>query len=218
MWHPFDSLALSSCRLRYLPAIVTAVVLIAIFVKLKSYDVDIRGEGEVRSGIVAFELAGSANEAQPIVNSWKVAGVLDQARCSLHLDFALILSYALLFSYLWTLVARGFSGLGEKFADLQRPRMSRAASLFMIGAMVFALGQWVAGLLDVIENCSLLYMLEEGVSDPWPRIAAAAASLKFVLLLVAGPVFMLSLAVLLGLRLTAAWPRNCESSTRPTRN
>ena len=215
MWHPFD---VAPIRWRIILLVAFGAFGAFLFWQMQCLDAEIRkttGDqrslhsptGELRSerdGVLEFQLAFSVGRAKDIRNSWKQAGVLHTARKSLRWDFGFILCYVLVFSRISSWVACCFHAQME---EQQHPIASRVACVFLFCASLFSLGQFAGGLLDVVENCSLLYMLEKGVSNPWPQIAALAACTKFVLVLLAivvsGPAFVVSILVSACLRFAA---------------
>ncbi|MBI3694379.1 MAG: hypothetical protein HY238_06025 [Acidobacteria bacterium] len=50
-------------------------------------------------------------------------------------------------------------------------------------AGLVAWAQWLAGLFDFLENRAIARMLAGTVAAPWPQVAGACASLKFLLVL-----------------------------------
>lgn len=125
-------------------------------------------------GIVSFELAGSATVAQKILEAWQHNLVIERALLIQYVDYAYLLIYAIFGSALalWATSRR------------QRLRWGRRAA-----AMV-----WAAAGCDCIENVALIVQLRAGLaSAPYPEIAAAFASIKFGLLLVALGIVVISL-------------------------
>jgi hypothetical protein len=121
---------------------------------------------QARLGIVSFELAGDVPTAQAIVDSWD-ARARSVAGIGLGFDYLFMLAYSttLAMACLW---ATGVFG-------------RRGSPLASVGVPL-ALGQWVAGVCDAIENLALIRILVNGASDPWPAVAWWAAVTKFVLL------------------------------------
>jgi hypothetical protein len=119
-------------------------------------------------GIVCYELAFTPKKVSKILTAWGPAGKAP-ARRSLLIDFAFIPVYALFFGGLTLLIARTQVGL-----------------LASVGLWL-TLGQIAAALFDGLENILLLTMLSStgDVSILLPLTAGIAASLKFVLLLLA---------------------------------
>jgi hypothetical protein len=54
-----------------------------------------------------------------------------------------------------------------------------------------AWGQWIAALLDGLENTSLFIILLQAPAYPWPQIAQIAAIIKFTLIIL-GLVYVLA--------------------------
>ncbi len=117
-------------------------------------------------GIVSFELAGSMDKAQAMIDSWDEHARLSAA-FGLGLDYLFMVLYAttIALACLWS--AQVYGELGWWLVDL--------------GGLL-AWGVWLAALLDGIENISLWQLLKGPVSDPWPSIARWCASIKFVLI------------------------------------
>lgn len=125
------------------------------------------------SGIVAYELAGTVDKAQAILNSW-------DAEARVYAGFNLGLDYLFLFAYSIT-IAVGIIWLAEA-----RPLDGLALRL----AWFLAWGQTLAASLDAIENAALFTMLINGAADPWPFVARWCAIPKFGLVIM-GILFVL---------------------------
>lgn len=121
------------------------------------------------NGIVSYEFAGSVSRAGEILNSWGEAGRL-HAAFSLGLDFLFIVAYA-------TTIGLACVWAGEILNKRRWP-------LSGVG-LLLAWGVCLAGVLDGIENVSLVVMLLVSVSSPWPQLAAACAAVKFLLVALA---------------------------------
>ena len=117
-------------------------------------------------GIVTYELAGSVQRAQAILDSWHA--VRGYAYTNLAADFPFLLLYS-------TSIGLACLWAGDVFC--QRRWLFLAAP-----ATALALGQWLAAVFDAIENVALLIMLNAtSAAGPWPQIAWGFAVPKFVL-------------------------------------
>lgn len=116
-------------------------------------------------GIVSLELAGTEANARTIIESWS-APALQQALFSVKLDYLFLLTYSTAISLgcLWA-------------ATFVRERQWRARA-----GLYLAWLQWLAALLDAIENVGLLNMLQGRTAQPWPLIAQWFAIPKFLLI------------------------------------
>jgi hypothetical protein len=120
-------------------------------------------------GIVAYELAFTAERAREILSLWRTAGVTESARVSLGVDVGFLLVYP------WF--------LRSSVQLLRRPRFSEAGTtLDAIGAR---LGTAVLACtpLDACENWVLWRMIETTATPAMAALAGIAASLKFLLVL-----------------------------------
>lgn len=130
-------------------------------------------------GIVAFELAGSADRSQEIQAEWGEDG-RDAARQQLWIDYAFMLAYGA-FLVLAAAATR----------DLARSRGWRRLVTF--GALAVPAGGIAAG-CDAVENACLLLTL--GGAGSWaPVTATVFAAAKFALLAVAISYLLAGLAM-----------------------
>lgn len=120
-------------------------------------------------GMVALELAGSAQAAATVVGSWGAHQLLEEARGSVLLDLLFIPFYA-------GALAAGLLGLARGAVGGRTAALASLALLPLLAAAA-----------DLAENAVLWRMLSEPHSDPglWPAVATGFALLKFGLLLVA---------------------------------
>jgi hypothetical protein len=118
------------------------------------------------SGIIAFELAGTAERAAAILASWDDAARA-AARTQTFWDFALYIP-------LYVVALSAWAAWGARRAG--SARMSR------IG-VALAWAMPAAGVLDGIENVQLLAQLEAGADAGRAALAAACAALKFAIVL-----------------------------------
>jgi hypothetical protein len=134
------------------------------------------------NGIVSFELAGSAQSARDITDSWKqmslllssVAGQPNPDIVNLPYIFAafgLGIDYLFMPSYSFALAFGTLLAAGR-----------HAGWLKSLGA-VAGYGAFAAAMLDAVENYALFQILLNKISSPYPEIAFYCASLKFVFLI-----------------------------------
>ena len=113
------------------------------------------------AGIIAFELAGSEDRADEIVDGWRPEA-MDAARLSLWLDFAFMAAYGTFLS----LAARALHGRASGRVE----RFGRLAA----GSAITAAGA------DVLENVLLLLTLGGHGGGFAPAAATVFALVKFV--------------------------------------
>lgn len=116
-------------------------------------------------GIISFELAGGEAQARAILASWDAAAQR-YADYSLRIDFLYLIAYSTTIGLACTWAADVFRARGWGLSAVGVP---------------LAWGLWLAALLDATENIALLRLLHGPVASPWPQIAWACATLKFIL-------------------------------------
>ena len=119
-------------------------------------------------GIISYELAGSVQKSQAILNSWETNAQL-HAALSLGVDYLFMVLYALTISLACLWAARVILRKGWPFARL--------------GAWL-AYGVCLAAVLDAVENIALVQQLFGKVVPPWPEIARWCALIKFGLIFI----------------------------------
>lgn len=117
-------------------------------------------------GIISFELAGSVDEAQQIVDSWDQNAQL-YAAFSLGFDYLFMVLYS-------TTIALACLWAGETLLGSGWPLSGLGVPL--------AWGLWLAALLDAVENLGLTRVLLVSNTSPWPEIAMWCAVVKFALI------------------------------------
>jgi hypothetical protein len=116
-------------------------------------------------GIISFELAGSPQRAQTILDSWDVAAHA-AARTSLSLDYAFLVAYAAALFLMCRMLGDARPVSRSKLRPVSRG---------------LAWGQWIAAALDGTENVLLTRQLQ-GSREAWlAPTAATCASLKFII-------------------------------------
>lgn len=119
-------------------------------------------------GIIPFELAGTPQRANRIMDAWGTEG-RRAARLSLALDFPFLVAYSGLHANVCALASE----------VLRERGWQRAADL---GALART-SQIAAGACDAAENAALLGVLG-GRGNALPRVAQSFAAAKFALLAV----------------------------------
>lgn len=163
--HPFTWLSSAGRWRLFLITLILTIVVAA----------GLRGQGQSLitdqspKGIVTFELIGTMEGAQRIIDSWGERGRI-MAGLNLGLDYLFMLVYACALG-LGCVLASGVYG---KCC----PAIGRLGS-------PFAWGSLLAGLLDAIENYALIELLLGSSNDLWPAVARWCALPKFGLVAIA---------------------------------
>jgi len=141
-----------------------------IFTIVVMYCMNLVGEplntSEAPYGIVSYELAGTVDQAQVILDSW------DQ-NARLHAAFSLGFDYLFMALYSTTIALACIWG-----AQLLPTRGWPGARI----GFLLAWGLWLAAILDGIENVALSLELFGGPVAPWPQVAQTTAIVKFSLI------------------------------------
>lgn len=164
MNHPFTLLA--ELQLRRLFYIFLAVSF-ALLLILNSFGMPLTTP-QAPAGIVSFEFSWTIENAQKILDSWGESGKV-RAGFIQGFDFLFLTIYPQAFALGCLLASR----------RLERRDWPGAA----LGTW-FAWGMWMAGLLDVVENIALTFLLLNAMTGLWTLLAGICASVKFSLLLV----------------------------------
>lgn len=117
-------------------------------------------------GIVSFEVAGSPAQAQAILESWNPT-IQRYAAFGLGFDYVFMLAYASVIGLACLMAGESLRARGWPLASLGRN---------------LSWGQWLAAILDAIENLGLTLVLLNNAASPWPEIARWCALSKFALL------------------------------------
>lgn len=174
MPHPLAAIPADRRRAVVRTFVTATVVLSAV---LLAVDQPLRTAAAPR-GIIAFELARDVPTAAAIVDSWD-ARARSYAAFSLGLDFLYPAVYSTAFAFGVRWAAGVFTARGSGLAGL---------------GPALAWAQWGAALCDYVENVALCLVLFGGARSPWPAVAWAFASAKFLALAV-GLAYMLGAAV-----------------------
>jgi len=120
-------------------------------------------------GIVSFELVGTFEGSQQIINSWQGSTML-YAGINMGLDFLFITLYSITIAW----------GCG-----LISARLPASWSFFKSAGTWLGYGVLLAALLDIIENISLIKILQGSQSHLLPQLANWCATPKFILVFLA---------------------------------
>lgn len=123
--------------------------------------------GSAPNGIISYELAGNPDKATAILNSWD-GKARERAAFIQGFDFLFIPLYVAAITLACSMTA-----------SVLHQRSWPLVTLGVIIAWLVVL----AGVLDIIENVSLLVMLFDAPANPWPQIAFWCALPKFVIVI-----------------------------------
>jgi hypothetical protein len=168
MKHPLQDLPPGVHRRIFLPLLAATALVSAIMSAVGGPLVT----SAAPSGIVSFELAGTAALARQMVASWN-------EMAKVHAGFSLGLDYLYMPLYSTTIALACLWAAGVFRAA--------AARVALVG-MWLAWGLWLGALLDATENLALVTILFNGASDPWPLVSQVCAVGKFSLI-IAGLVY-----------------------------
>lgn len=185
MRHPFETIPQDRRRAIFVGLLLLTIAVMAM---LNGVDGPLKTEAAPQ-GIVSFELAGDVPTTRAILDSWDL-----QAR--VHAGFSLGLDYLFMALYSTT-IACACAWISGGLRDSRR-------SLALAG-LFLAWGQWLAALLDGVENGALWVTLLNGAASPWPQLALWCAAIKFLL------VFLGLAYALLG----GAWAWYATRKTQP---
>jgi hypothetical protein len=177
--HPFSSLSASGQKRAFiLFFVLTIVVMAGLQVTGDHLRTDIAPQG-----IISFEFAGELALAQRMVESWGQKGQV-YAGLNLGLDFLFLVVYACAIALGCVLVARGLSQRFEALSNM---------------GIIISWAQFLAALLDCVENYGLIQILVGVQNEVWPVVAKWCARPKFLIVgvglfyVVVGTVLILTL-------------------------
>lgn len=156
MTHPFQAIPAGYYGLLFLPLLVLSLLLSAVLSAIP-----------LRPSIVKFELAGNTLKVQEILRAWDEASQV-RAAFSLGLDFLYLVIYSTTVSLACIWATKVFQAHGLPLGS---------------AGILLVWGQWLAALLDAIENVALVTILFGFVRDPWPQVAKWCAIPKFGLVI-----------------------------------
>ena len=153
--HPLNAIPSDKRARVFVPLLIATLVITFLF----------RFIGPAQPSIVDFELAGSVDQAQAIINAWSET---DRIRAGFSLGF----------DYLYMPVYSTTIAL----ACVMAAGVLKQRAWHTIGILL-AWGLWIAAVSDATENLALLNELLGNNVAPWPQIAQICATIKFGLIL-----------------------------------
>jgi len=156
---PFASFSISARKRALVCFLILAIVLMTAMHRL---DANLK-TAEAPAGIVSFELAGNLESIQQIISSWGLDGQV-RAALSLGLDYFFLVVYALFIALACAQIAKA---LGGNLRVL-------AAAGFLLAWM-----QFLAAVLDAVENAALIQLLLGSSRPALPLVARWCAVIKF---------------------------------------
>jgi hypothetical protein len=174
--HPLNAIPAAKRARVFVPLLIATLVITFLF----RFIGPAQPTGGWTPTIVDFELAGSVEKAQSIINAWNET---DRIRAGFSLGF----DYLYMPVYSTTIALACVMAAGV----LQRK------AWHSIGILL-AWGLWVAAICDATENLALLTELLGNNVAPWPSVAQVCATIKFglivlgLLYVVVGIVFRLT--------------------------
>jgi hypothetical protein len=158
--HPFERWPRRRRRLALVSVVIAALVPAVALAVVTPLHEDRTGQG-----IVEFELAGSVERAEAILDVWRARGVVDAAQAIQVFDLLYPLIYV-------AAIAGGCVAAAGAWRGAGRARMAGLG----IGMAWVA---FAAAGFDYVENVGLAVSLWGRPASPWPEIALVAAVLKF---------------------------------------
>ena len=184
MNHPLEFIPAHSRKPVFLVLLAFTAVLFGVF---RVLDAPLHTEA-APNGIVSFELAGTARQADAILASWRQGSLLLSSVPGGNADIPnipyLYASFGLGLDYLFMPAYALALSMGILLAAAQHRGILSKTGAWMGWAALAAAG------FDAVEDYALLQMMRGELMSSWPRAAAACAIAKFGLLL-AGILFAL---------------------------
>jgi hypothetical protein len=156
---PFDNFS-KAARIRLI--VITFVMSAILLIVLRTLDAPLRTEAAPK-GIVSFELAKDYEASRHILSSWDAEAKV-YAALSLGLDYLFLIVYALFISLACIRVAEA---------------LNSDYLFFFILARVLAWSQFLAAVLDALENMALIQLLLNSSRSWLPVLARWGAMVKF---------------------------------------
>lgn len=161
--------------------IIALVLSLVLLIALRILDAPLRTTFAPR-GIVSFELAKDADASRQILDSWNAEAKM-HAALSLGLDYLFLIVYAVFISLACVQVGQSLR--------------HRSPLLARLGE-ILAWSQFLAAILDAIENAALISLLFHSKGLWWPAVARGCALIKFTIV-GAGLIYIAAGVVMIGM-------------------
>jgi hypothetical protein len=185
MSHPLTAIAMEKRWPLFVLLLISTLVVMAV---LQATGAPLRTEAAPQ-GIISFELTGTVADAREIIDSWD-ASARAHAGFNLGFDYVLLVFYSTTIAYACAWIASVCNAAAHNTvrnnasASLSRTGTPGAKLKTLVAAgLLLAWGQWLAALLDAVENAALLVNLLDAPVAPWPQVAQWCAAIKFGLVL-----------------------------------
>ena len=190
MRHPFETAPVGKRGAVFVPLFVLTLV---VMVVMNGVGAPL-STGAAPQGIISFEFAGDVSTAQAILDSWDMRARA-HAGFSLGFDFVFLVLYSTAIAYACAWIASGLRDHARPLAALGR---------------LLGWGQWLAALLDGVENTALWTILANGPSAPWPQVAWWCAAVKFTLVILGLVYVILGGVWVLGYATRRRWKESAD--------
>lgn len=180
MKHPFSEIPVGKLRYIFIPLLATTLLMMFIM-NMIALPLE---TSAAPYGIISYELAGSAAKSHEIVTSWDEAAQL-RAAFSIGLDYLFLAVYS--------------TTIGLACVWAGGILLSRSTWLAAMG-IPLAWGQWLAALLDAIENVGLIQILFGSSAHIWAPAARLCAVAKFAIIITGLTYAFLGLVALWGMK------------------
>jgi hypothetical protein len=152
--HPLNAIPSDKRARVFIPLLIATLVITFLF----------RFIGPAQPTIVDFELAGSVEKAQSIIDAWNQT---DRIRAGFSLGFDYL--YMPVYSTTIALACILAAGVLKK-------------NVWQTIGILLAWGLWIAAICDATENLALFTELLGNNVAPWPSVAQICATIKFGLI------------------------------------
>lgn len=147
--------------------LIIGVLLVICIAAMQVFDTSLKNE-VCKQGIISFELAKEVSVSEAIIKSWNTKAKIN-AGLSLGFDFLFLLVYT---SFIALLIYR------------INTKLWKGKPFYKTG-VILIIATFLAGIFDVIENISLIKLLQGDLKQIWTSIAYYFAILKFGILILA---------------------------------
>lgn len=179
-WKSLSDSCSEAARMRWI--VITFLMSAILLMALRTLDAPLKTEAAPR-GIISFELANNYESSRLILSSWNAEAKLNAA-LSLGLDYLFLVVYAIFLSLTCIQVAKA---------------LKSDHSFFFMLAQVVAWSQFLAAVLDAVENMALIQLLLNSSRKWLPLVARWCAMVKFSIV-GAGLIFILGGLLAIGIK------------------